>query len=378
MRTAPHGPGPIRALWITWHADTHNSVRPEAELALGLARAGVQMHVMTQGDSPYAAAFQAAGLRLTDFAPRGRFDPAGAAVIRDYCLREGIELMHLRNNYAIGTGLMATRGLPLRIVSCRDRSGHVHRWNPLDRLTHLSPRIDKIVCPAEAVREYLSRRRDPASLATIYPGHELAWYDVAPVKLHELGVPPGGFAVAAVADYRPHKGIEYLVDATQWLPPDAPIHLLLIGAGHENRSVLERISRSPYRSHFHLLRRRHDVPALLAACAVSVLPSVHYEGLPRAVMESMACGVPPIVTRVGGLPELVVQGETGIIVRPRRPRELGEALRWLYEHPAERLAMGWAARARIGSEFNIARTIARHLELYRQLCRPGEADVSAG
>jgi L-malate glycosyltransferase len=368
MSNTANGAELIRVLWITSHADTLNSVRPEAELALGLARAGVRMHIMTQADSPYAEAFQAAGIKLTDFVPRRKFDRAGAAFIREYCRAESIELLHLFNNKAIGTGLIAARRLPVNIVSYRGQTGNVHRWDPISRLTHLNPRIDRVVCVSKATRDDLARYRDPASVVAIYKGHDLAWYEAQPARLHELGVPPGAFAVAVVANYRPRKGIEYVVDAAQWLPPEAPIHILLVGSGHENRSVLERISRSPYRENFHLLGHRKDAPAITAACSASVLAATKREGLPKTVIESMAYGVPPVVTSVGGAPELVVHGESGLVVRPRNAAEIGEALRWLYEHPAERVRMGQAARARIGREFHISRTIEAHLALYRELC----------
>jgi L-malate glycosyltransferase len=180
-------------------------------------------------------------------------------------------------------------------------------------------------------------------------------------------VPPDAFPVAVVANYRPRKGIEYIVEAAQWLPADMPIHFLMVGADLENRAVLERVSRSPFRDRFHLLGHREDAVRITAACAVSVRGALGREGIPPTVIESMACGVPPIITDVGGAAELVVQGESGIIVRPRSARAIGEALAWLYEHPSQRMAMGQAARQRIEEEFPLARAVQRHLDLYHSL-----------
>ena len=140
----------MKVLWITSHGDTLNSIRPEAGIALGLARAGVEMHVTTQADSPYAEPMRQAGIRHVPLVPRKKFDGAAAKTIRAYCVEHGIEVLHLFSNKAIGTGLVAARGLPVKVVTHRGRTGNVRRWDPVARLTHLNPRIDRVVCVSEA------------------------------------------------------------------------------------------------------------------------------------------------------------------------------------------------------------------------------------
>lgn len=365
----------MRVLWLTAQGGTPSSVRPDAELVLALARAGFAMHVMARGDSPFTAVTRRAGLPFAQFErPRG-FGGAAGALIREYCVRQRIGLVHLSDPVVLGAALPALRNLPVRLVARHDRTGGVQRWNPLARLTLLQRRLDRVICTSRAAAAELARRRDPASVITIPPGHELAWYDQPPANLVACGIPAGAFTVAVVTNYRPRKGIEYVVDAAAWLPAGARVHFLLVGAGHDTRSVLERISRSPLRENFHLVGHRDDAPRLTAACAVSVRGALRREGLPQSVIESMACGVPPIVTSAGGAPELVVQGESGIIVRRRRPRELGGALRWLYEHPGQRVAMGRAARERIGRDFTLARAVEAHGMLFLELGAPPETQT---
>lgn len=357
----------MRILWITAQGGTPSSVRPDAELVLGLARAGFDMRVMARADSPVAEFVNRAGLPLIPLQlPRGLRAGSGS-LIRDYCLGERVELVQLSDPVVLGAALPALRDLALRLVARHDRTGGVQRWNPLARLTLLQPRLDRVVCTSRAAATELAGRRDPASVLVISPGHELQWYEQPPANLLNCGIPPGAFPVAVVANYRPRKGIEYVIDAAAWLPPGARIHFLLIGAGHMNRSVLERVSRSPLRENFHLLGHRDDATRLVAACAVSVRGALRREGIPQSLIESMACGVPPILTDAGGAPELVVQGESGIVVPRRSAREIGAALCWLYEHPAERIAMGHAARERIGHEFTLQRAVEAHARLYREL-----------
>ena len=157
----------MKVLWITSHADTINSIRPEAETLIGLARAGVDCAIMTQGDSAYRDRMEAAGIRVIDYVPRKKFSCRDAAIIRRELEAGNYDLLHLFNNKAIANGVLASRGLPVKVVSYRGQTGNVHRYDPVCWLTHLSPRIDRVICVADAVRRDLARRRlDPESRST--------------------------------------------------------------------------------------------------------------------------------------------------------------------------------------------------------------------
>jgi glycosyltransferase involved in cell wall biosynthesis len=117
------------------------------------------------------------------------------------------------------------------------------------------------------------------------------------------------------------------------------------------------------------LGARTDVPALLAEAACFVLTS-DYEGCPLSVLEAMAAGVPVVATAVGGVPELVVDGETGVLVRPRAPDEVAEAVGKLFANPASARTMGAAGRARARERFTLERMVDSLDELYREVSRP--------
>jgi L-malate glycosyltransferase len=145
------------------------------------------------------------------------------------------------------------------------------------------------------------------------------------------------------------------------------VHFLLVGAGLANRSVLERVSRSPLSERFHLLGHREDAAQITSACAVAVRGAFRREGIPQTIVEAMASGVPPVIADTGGARELVGPGDAGIIVRRRSARAIGEALLWLLEHPDQRRAMGRAASTRIGEQFRVDQAVDQHLDLYRAL-----------
>ena len=143
---------------------------------------------------------------------------------------------------------------------------------------------------ADAVREDMARHRlAPDSCVTVYKGHDLAWYSDPPADLQAIfGIPSGAFIVGTVANYRPRKGLEILIEAARGLPGNAPIHFLLVGRGTDHPRLRKRLAASPFRDRFHFPGFRKDACSLMAACDCSVLPSTKREGLPKTVIELRA------------------------------------------------------------------------------------------
>jgi glycosyltransferase involved in cell wall biosynthesis len=99
-----------------------------------------------------------------------------------------------------------------------------------------------------------------------------------------------------------------------------------------------------------LAGERDDVPDLLPAFDVFALPS-RYEGLPVAIVEAMVCGIPVVATAVNAVPDVVVPGETGLLVSPQQPGQLAAAVGYLLDRPADAARMAAAARARVGARY---------------------------
>jgi len=207
-------------------------------------------------------------------------------------------------------------------------------------------------------------RMPPERPVTIHKGHKLEWYADEPADITTVGVPYEAFVVACVANYRPRKGIEVLVEAVEQLPDD--VHLLLIGRMDAAR-LTRRIEQSPARTRIHRTGFREDAPALAAACDVFCLPSTRREGLSRAIIEAMAYGVPPVVTDSGGSPELVVDGASGIVVPANDSRAIADAIGRLYRDGEFRARLGRAARERIATDFRNEDTVRKTIALYESL-----------
>ena len=144
---------------------------------------------------------------------------------------------------------------------------------------------------------------------------------------------------------------------------------MIVGEGPDRPRLEEEIEALGLSGRVRLAGERRDVPELLAAADVFVLPSAS-EGLPVSVLEAMAAGLPVIASRVGGVPEQVSDGETGLLVEPGDPSDLTAALDRLIADPSLRRRLGAAGRARAEQAFDLDPFRRAHVELYsRELAR---------
>ncbi len=360
----------MNVLWITEYSD-----RGERAQANGLRAAGVDMHLMCPKHSPFYERYASDGFDVIDFAPRRRIDRDAAEIIQAYVRDHNIEIVHTFNARAVTAAILALQSLPaVKLVAYRGIVGNLSFLDPMSWYRYLNRRIDRIICVAEAIRQFFLRMRPrflafPAErIVTIHKGHDLSWYAAPPADLSRYGVQAGDFTIGCVANARPRKGIPVLVDAVSRLPAEIPWRLLLIGK-MESKEIDAKIAACPDPSRVIRTGYCHDAPQVIGACDLGALPSLRREGLPRGVIEAMAQGVPNVVTDSGGSPELIVPGESGLVVPPNDAAALAAALERLYREPQKRIAMGVAARERIRTNFHYTQTVQKTYELYEELVK---------
>ncbi len=357
---------------ISCLAVTGNSDLPETNLFIGLHRAGIALTVMQPANATYRRWLVEAGVPVIDLELKGRFDKAGVAAIRQQLQVQRPDILHAFNNKAVSNGLKASKGMAIKFIAYRGIEGNVSYWDPASWTTYLHPRVDVIVCVADAIRRYFANMRFlgiPAPVRkarTIYKGHDPAWYPAEPADLTEFNVPAGAFVVGCTVNDRPRKGLDYLARATYDMPADAPIHWLLIGQ-IGNSKLAKLINDSPNADKIHLTGFRKDVPAIMRACDACILPAIKREGLPKGIIEGMIQETAPIVTNSGGSPELIEEGVSGLIVPPKSSQAIAEAVLSLYRSSSKTASMKVAARQRIIECFNIQTTIDEHVALYSEL-----------
>lgn len=144
--------------------------------------------------------------------------------------------------------------------------------------------------------------------------------------------------------------------------------LVFVGEGPEEAKLRDLAGRRGVADHVRFLGRRDDIPRVLRAFDVFALTS-RREGMSNAILEAMACGLPVLATRTGGNAELVVDGETGLLIESGRVESLVRALRMLTSRADLREAMGTAGRRRIESLFTIGRMAEAYAEMYERIAR---------
>lgn len=185
--------------------------------------------------------------------------------------------------------------------------------------------------------------------------------DAYPQASLERAVP----RLIAVGRLAAPKDWSTLLSALTSLDSEAFAELAIVGDGPERERVEDELARRSLEGRVRLLGERDDVPRLLAEADVFLLAS-RSEGLPLSVIEAMAAGLPIVASDVGGLKELVRDGETGVLVPPGDPVALAEALRPLLANRELRRRLGRAGRARAKALFDLSGFRRAHLELYRR------------
>jgi glycosyltransferase involved in cell wall biosynthesis len=344
-----------------------HSDRVELNLVSTLHQMGLEIFVIADPDSPAVRMCQQREIEYVAYEFRHRFDRSAVKLFRELQTAHQFDIFHCLTNRALSTALRAVKRLPSppKIVAYRGTMGHLSWLDPASHFSYLNARVDCIICVSDAVRRYLKTFRIPDDrLEVIWKGHDVSWYQSADRSaLREFGIPDDAIAVAFTGNIRPVKGVHYLLKAFDEIKSDQNIHLLVIGEVRE-KNILRQIGKNPL---VHFAGFRKDATALAGACDICVMPSIEREGLPKAVLESMALGIPAVVTNVGGMPELVVDGECGLLVPPRNAGALRGALLKLSQDAALRKRMGSAARDRVSGEFNSKHTVEKTLRLYQRL-----------
>lgn len=341
--------------------------RVECELVKALHHAQLDLMVIPEPNSPGHRLCEQLAIPHRPLSFRHRLDGEAIRLYRGLLEEKPYEILHCLTNRALSTALWACRRRRQspHIIGYRGTVGHLSRWDPASRLSYLNRRVARILCVSDAVRRYLLSFGIPADkLPVIWKGHDPDWYHAAPrAALAEWGIPADACVASFSGNVRPVKGLPVLLDAMEQVPAAHQLHLLVMGHVRDKK-IAQRLQEQP---RIHHAGFRSDAPALAGACDITVVPSIDREGLPKAALESMAQGVPVIVTRVGGLPELVEHGVSGLLVPPRDPEALAAALQTLATDHEQRRQLGTGARQRIEGAFHFRHTVAKTLAVYASL-----------
>lgn len=361
----------INMLAVTHHIRKNiNPIRPEASQIIGLHLSGkVKVTVLCNPNSTLIPFFEKHGIEVFTSSLKHKISLRSIWKIRQLIKDKNVDILHLFNNVACSNGATAAIGTNAKVIAYRGQTGNISRADPFSYLTLLHPRLNKIICVANAVTDDLKTHvwGDKNKAQTVYKGHDQSWYQNQPTDLDFLALPKDSFVMSLVANLRPRKGLHILMEAMALLPDDINIDLLLVGADPESEKVQALMKSSNKMSRIHALGYREDAPEIAASSDLTLLPTTKREGLCRAVLEANSYGVPAIVSDTGGNAELVKDDVTGIVVPPSNPQALADAILKLYNNRELCQQYGIAAKSRAINKFNVEQGVQATLNIYYKL-----------
>ncbi|MDQ3488214.1 MAG: glycosyltransferase family 4 protein [Acidobacteriota bacterium] len=308
------------------------------------------------------------GLDFLPLAPRTEMDLSAAWRLSRAIKMLRPDVVHAHDPHGVAMAALAlsmsTQPKRAKLVAAR-RVDFRLKGNALSRWKY--DQVDRFICASEAIRKILlADGVAPSRAVTVHEGIDLGHVAAAPpAALHEeFWLPHGSPLVGNVAALVPHKGQRHFIEAAALVVREVPDARFVIAGEGELRPTLEHLVRHLHlEKHVILTGFRPDVLSLHKAFDVFVMSSIT-EGLGTSLLDAMACGRPIVATTAGGMPEVVQDGKTGILVAPRNDRALADAIVKLLKDPALRERMGTAGLALANARFSAERMVADTLLAY--------------
>ncbi|HEX8969748.1 MAG TPA: glycosyltransferase [Chloroflexota bacterium] len=329
------------------------------------------------GEGELVPVFRAAGIRVHLLKARTRFDPLSLRRLIAL-LREGdFDILHshlFRADIYAGLAVAQMGDRRPLLVSTRHNDDRFF-LNPFVGIVHylISARQDLIIAISDHIARFTVSRgvRHPARVRRVYHGLEpplaRALEREGQRIRQELGVEPDDFLVGNVGRLALQKGQRHLIAAMPPLLERVPrAHALIAGGGDLEEYLRDLAAEVGVAERVHVLGPRKDVPGLMHAMNVFAMPSI-WEGFGLVLLEAMAAGRPIVASRVATIPEVVVDGETGLLVPAGDPLALAEALARLATEPGLARRFGDAGQDRLRRQFSIDKMVGDTELLYREL-----------
>jgi len=359
---------------FTLHIDTARTWRGGQNqvllTVLGLRARGHRTALVAHPDGELARR-ASEGHDLIRLAPAHEMDFAAAFRLARVLRELEPDLIHAHDPHAVSMASMALSTLSdrrsPRLVIARRVDFHLKR-NAFSRWKY--KQVDAAICSSSAIRAMVVEDGiDDACAFTVYEGVQVDRIDAQPVSdVHkELWLTPGAPVVGNIAALVPHKGQRYLIDAAPAVVRAMPdTQILLFGEGELRSTLLRQIKHLGLEHHVRLVGFRPDILSLLKGLDVFVMSSIT-EGLGTSILDAMAASRAVVATTAGGMPEAVEDGVTGVLVPPRNPPALAEAILRLLRDPPLRRRMGEAGLARVRAQFNVDRMVDETLAVYERV-----------
>ena len=301
--------------------------------------------------------------------PHPLLDLRAAAIVAREAPR--YDLIHAHGLRGAWIGALAARrsGIPLVFTAhnlAPRNPGRVAVW----ALRFTAAKSAAIVAVSSAVADSLTPCCPESKIVVIPNGIDIALFDAPPPRadiFRAFDIPDDLRVIVAVGRVAPEKGFAHLIDAAPKVLSRFPgACFVLAGDGPERQSLIGRIRQKGLEGRFFLVGRIEDVPGLLAASDMVVIPSLT-EGHGLIALEAMAAGKPVVAARVGGLCETIIEGETGLLIAPGEPEAISDSILRLLWDESLRLRLGNAGRKRARQGYSIEQMVESTVDMYAQV-----------
>jgi glycosyltransferase involved in cell wall biosynthesis len=320
-----------------------------------------------QPDGRFVQRARAAGLEAVGVRMRGAWDLGAVFALQRLIRREQVSIVHTHSSVDAWVGGLAARAAGVPVVRTRHVSIRIRRrWNPVYRWL-----ADRVITSGEAIRSLVVEAGvDPGRVVAIPAGVNLADFtggsDDGHAMRETLGLARP--VIGSVAMFRGSKGHAHLLDAFATVHAQHPAaRLLLVGDGIRRPWVEGLVKDRGLGEAVVFTGFRADVPKLLRAMDCFVLASTRTEGVPQSLLQAFAAGVPVVASAIGGIPEVVKDGETGILVPAEDAAALARAIESVLSDGSAAAARARQGRRLIEERFSHAASVSRLLALYDEV-----------
>ena len=315
-----------------------------------------------------------AGIKLVILKRKFKFDPSIIFQMVRLIKREKIDLVHTYMFTANTWGRIAAVLANVHVIIASERNAIPWRKKILHILIDrfLSRYTDVIVCNSNFIKRVNTKRASISEkkFTVVYNAVDIKQFSPeinSDMIRREFSMPPGVPVVGMVARLHSCKGHQYLLKAAVEVIKGLPeVKFVLVGDGELREELENSAMRLGISKNIIFTGNREDVPQLIQLFNVAVLSSIH-EGFGNFLIEAMACSKPVVATNVGGIPEVVKNEETGILVPPENPEALAEGIIRLLRNKEESRRMGLAGRRRVEQYFDIKLKVRKVEEIYDKL-----------
>lgn len=318
------------------------------------------------------------GVEVITLDKKGAFDIGIISKIVKVMKKYKIDIIHTHLWGANFWGRLAARIANVKVIIATEHNVDTWKnWFYFMCDKWLSRKTGKIIAVSNSVKEfYVSKGISQQRIEVVYNGIEIEKSQshalsgtskvTRPQMKQEFGIENGEIVLAIIGRLVPQKGHQYFIQALKDISAKHKVKGLIIGSGPEEEKLKKYSRDLGLDGGLVFTGLRKNIPELLGIIDVLVMPSLR-EGLPITLLEAMSSGVPVVATKVGGVPEVVIDGQTGILVEPNNHNELKQAIIGVIENPDLKNTIGINARKHVEDKFSIKNMINKTQNLYENL-----------